>query len=553
MTAGTNVDALVVGAGLGGIYSTYLLSKMGLTVKCIEMAADVGGTWYWNRYPGAMSDTESYLYRYSWDKEDLQTYPWTHHYVYQPDILKYLQHVVARHDLRKYMQFNCEMKAATWEEDSQRWRITCSTGEIILARYLINSLGLLSKAKYPDIKGLETFKGKLIHTSNWDDSVSLEGKRIGVIGNGSTGVQVLTALAPVAGKLVSFQRSPQYSVPSGQGPVTAEYRADINARYDEIYKHVFNSNVGFGVPESTRKTMEATPAERREAFQKVWDQGNGFRFMFSAFGDLTTDIDANKEACEFIKSKIDEIIKDHRKAAALKPTELYARRPLCDSGYYQIFNRDNVDIVALRDNPISEIIPAGIKLSDGTVHELDVLISATGFEAIEGSYMRICVKGRNGETMQDHWKNGLKAYGAIACSGFPNMFIVAGPQGAFANFPIVIESEVRFIMECINYAESNRSIIGNRSNGSSTDGHADGLDKPGPTIMEVTPEAEQGWSDHCDSLVVGSVFTTSKSWIFSQNIEGRKVNTNFFFGGLNAYLDWVKKETSNGFPGFRRE
>ncbi|VUC30514.1 unnamed protein product [Clonostachys rosea] len=546
MTKDTNVDALVVGAGVGGIYATYVLSNKGFNVKCIDMAGDVGGTWYWNRYPGAMSDTESYLYRYSWDKEDLQTYPWTHHYVYQPDILKYLQHIVAKHDLRKYMQFKCEMKTATWDENIQRWRTVCSTGETIVSRYLINALGLLCKANYPKIDGLNTFKGQLLHTATWDDSAKLDGKRVGVIGNGSTGVQVLTALAPTAGKLVSFQRNPQYSVPSGQGPVTAEYRADINARYDEIWENVFKSGVGFGVPESTRKTMEATPEERREAFQKVWDQGNGFRFMFSAFGDLTTNIDANKEACDFIKSKIDEIVKDPRKANALKPTELYARRPLCDSGYYQIFNQDNVDIVSLRETPIQEITPQGIKLSDGIIHELDVLIFATGFEAIEGSYTRVCIKGRDGETMQDHWKSGLKAYGSIACSGFPNMFIVAGPQGAFANFPPVIESEVRFITKCIEYAE------GETHHNQQTNGNVNGYHKSNRGIVEVKPEAEQGWSDLCDDLVGGSVFTTTKSWIFGQNIEGRKANTNFFFGGLKAYLDWVQKETSTGFPGFTR-
>lgn len=552
------IDALVVGAGVGGIYSTYCLSNKGFNVQCIDIAGDVGGTWYWNRYPGAMSDTESYLYRYSWDKDDLQTYPWPQHYVYQPEILKYLQHIVEKHDLRKYMKFNTEMKTATWDDSINRWEVVTSKATFH-ARYLINSLGLLSKANYPNIPGLHDFRGPLLHTAKWDDSVNLSGRKVGIIGNGSTGVQVMTAIAPLVGQLISFQRHPQYSVPSGQGPVSKEYREKINGNYGEIWKNVFSSNVGFGVPESTRKTMEATPEERHQAFEQVWSQGNGFRFMFSAFGDLTTNESANKEACKFIRGKIDEIVKDSRKASILKPKDLYARRPLCDSGYYQIFNRPNVDVVDLQATPIEKIVPEGIKLADGTVHELDVLIFATGFEAIEGSYTRICITGRDGHTMQEHWKDGLRAYGGIACSGFPNMFIIAGPQGPFANFPPVIESEINFAMACIQHAEekvASKTKSLNGVNGSVRNGHVgngtvvNGVTKHKSLAMEVSESAEAGWGDLCNSLIKGSLFTRSASWIFSQNIPGRKPSTNFYFGGLRAYLEWVEKEISEGFPGF---
>ncbi|PLN84627.1 FAD/NAD(P)-binding domain-containing protein [Aspergillus taichungensis] len=532
-----DIDALVVGAGVGGIYSTYRLSRMGLSTKCIDLAGDVGGTWYWNRYPGAISDTESYLYRYSWDKDDLRTYPWTHHYVYQPEILRYLQHIVAKHDLRKYMQFETEMTSATWNESTGRWAVTCCSGSgedvIVHARYLVNSLGLLSKANYPDIAGLSSFAGDLVHTARWPEELNLQGKKVGIIGNGSTGTQVMTAIAPIVGSLTSFQRSPQYSVPSGQGPVAKEYRDRVNATYDQIWDGVWSSTVGFGVPESTRKTMEATPEERRQAFQEVWDQGNGFRFMFSAFGDLTTDKQANEEACEFIRGKIGQIVKDPRKAAILKPKDLYARRPLCDSGYYEIFNRENVDVVDLQATPIDKIVPEGIQTADGTTHQLDAIIVATGFDAIQGSYMRLNITGRKGRTIEEHWAKGPKAFGSIACAGFPNMFIVAGPQGPFANFPPVIESEINFIMSCIEYAEYNVDA--------------------GPKIMEVSSEAETEWIDLCNRLVEGSLFTSTASWIFGQNIPGRKPSTNFYFGGLKGYLDWVKDQIGNGFPAFLSE
>ncbi|KAL4924807.1 flavin-containing monooxygenase [Aspergillus undulatus] len=524
----THVDALVVGAGFAGIYATYRLARMGLTVQCIDLASDVGGTWYHSRYPGAMSDTESYLYRYSWDKEDLQTYPWTHHYLCQPEILEYLRHIVKKHDLRRYMRFNTEMAAAAWEDD--HWRVTCVTGQAYIARYLVNAMGILAKANYPNIVGVSSFAGRLVHTAKWPDDLDLRGKKVGIIGNGSTGTQVMTAIAPLVGYLKSFQRHPQYSVPSGQKPVSEEYRQSVNRSYDQIWDNVWSSAIGFGVPESQHKAMAVSSEERRKAFQQVWDQGNGFRFMFSAFGDIATDREANEEACKFIRSKIDEIVKDPSKAQVLKPTELYARRPLCDSGYYEIFNRDNVDVFDLKANPIEEIVPEGMKMTDGTVHELDVLIFATGFDAIEGSYMRVQITGRDGVSLQDHWANRPTAYGGVACSGFPNMFIILGPHSPFANVPPVIESEINLIMACIEHAEEAGK----------------------PPIMEVTREAEQSWVDICDRLSGGSLFKTTSSWIFGTNIPGRRMTTNLYFAGLKSYLDWVTKEIQGGFPGFQR-
>lgn len=495
--ATVNVDALVVGAGVAGIYSTYRLSRAGLNVECIDVAGDVGGTWYWNTYPGAMSDTETYLYRFSWDKEDLQSYPWSHHYVYQPEILKYLRHVTDKHDLRKHMRFNTEMQSASW--DDGYWTVSCCGGLVFRARYLITCLGLLSTPNYPDIPGISDYEGELVHTAKWDQNVSVSGKTVGIIGNGSTGVQVMTAIAPEVKQLVSFQRHPQYSVPSGQGPIPSGYREKINENYDKIWEGVFSSHTGFGIPESTRKTMEATPEERREA---------------------------NEEACNFIRSKIDEIVKDPRKAEALKPWDLYARRPLCDSGYYQIFNRDNVDIVDLRQNSIEKIVPEGIQMADGAVHKLDVLVFATGFDAIEGNYLRTAIAGREGKLIKEHWQHGATAYGSVAVSGFPNMFLVAGPQGPFANFPPVIESEIEFITECIVHAHKNQ------------------------IIMEATAAAEKKWSEFCDESVEGSLFKETSSWIFGANIKGRERRPKFYFGGLRRYREAMQIEVDTGFPSF---
>ena len=527
-------DALVIGAGLAGIYQTFKLDELGLNTICIDRAAEAGGTWYWNRYPGAMSDTESYLYRYSWDKEDLQTYPWQTRYLYQPEILKYINHIVNKHNLTKNLRLKTSMETAVWIEKARRWRVECDTGVVFSARYLINALGLLTKVNYPEIPGLKSFKGDLIHTAAWPD-IDLSRKRVGLIGNGSTGIQVMTALAPLVEKLISFQRNPQYSVPNGQGPVSEEQRDWINENYENIYDDVWKSKNGHGIPEVDRPAMSVSADERRELFQEQWDKGNAFRFMFSAFGDLTTNVESNLEACEFIKGKISEIVKDPKKAEALKPTELYARRPLCDSGYYQIFNRDNVDIVNLRQNPIQEIVPEGIKLGDDTTVELDTLILATGFDAMEGSYLRVCIEGQEGQTLQDHWRAGASAYLGVACSGFPNMFLVSGPQGPFANFPCAIESEVNFITECISYTEKQ---AGDNSPGAAR------------TLVAVKPTAEEDWLSLCDKLTEGSLFKTTKSWIFGENIEGRKPRVKFYFAGLADYIAKTTEEVQAGFPSF---
>jgi len=373
--ADNHYDALVIGAGFGGIYMLKRLLDQSLRVKVIDAAGDVGGTWFWNRYPGAMSDTESYIYRYSWDKEDLRSYAWPEHYIKQPQALAYLGHVVDRHNLRPHMQFDTELVAARYDEAQNVWVVDTSTHETFTCRYLVTALGLLSKQNWPDIPGRETFKGEVYHTGKWPASHDFKGKKVGVIGNGSTGVQVITQLGKEneVERLVTFQRHPQYSVPSGDGPVSEEYRRKINDNYDEIWDQVRNSAVAFGFEESTVPCMSVSPEERRKKFQEAWDIGNGFRFMFWTFSDLTVDEAANEEACEFIRSKIRETVKDQEKARKLQPSEFYARRPLCDAGYYEQFNNEKVDIVSLKEEPIEAITEKGIRTTKQE-YELNVLV-----------------------------------------------------------------------------------------------------------------------------------------------------------------------------------
>lgn len=539
------LDALVVGCGFGGIYMLRELREtLKLNVKAIDMNGDVGGTWYANRYPGAMSDTESYIYRYSWDKEDLQQQHWSHHYIQGPDVLAYLKHVVDRHGLRKDMQFDTELISADWDDSISQWQLQIKHNNITqhyVVRYLVTALGILSRPNYPDISGISSFKGHLIHTAAWPADIDLSNKRVGIIGNGSTGIQVITAIAPKVKQLLSFQRHPQYSVPSGDRPVSPEYREWVNSNYETIFEKVRKSITGMGVPESTTPFTSIPESERTQVFQQLWSQGNGFRFMFGGFSDVATDKQANEAACDFIRSKIDEIVTDKEKARKLKPWDYHARRPLCDGGYYKSFNLPHVDVVALKETPITRIVENGIETSiiddpsKTTVHELDAIIFATGFDAIEGNYNRLRFRGRDGLTLRDKWATqGPTSYLGVSVPSFPNMFLVLGPQGPFCNIPPAIEAEVRLCRDLIARAEDIRGQEG----------------KKGKGVVECTEEAEKSWLDECERAAEGSLFKETASWIFGCNVPGKTVALRFYFGGLGRYNEVVEDVVKEGYKGW---
>ncbi|KPI35195.1 Cyclohexanone 1,2-monooxygenase [Cyphellophora attinorum] len=525
----TELDALVVGAGFAGIYQLYSLRKLGYKVRAIDKAAGVGGTWYWNRYPGAMSDSESYVYRFTWDREDLRTYEWKNRYLQGPEIRQYLEHVVDRHDLQKYIQLDTELKAADWDAERGKWVVTTSKG-VYVVQYLITALGLLSTAKLPDIPGLNDFKGDICHSSRWPDNFDLSGRHVGVIGNGSTGVQIITAIADKVGSLVSFQRSPQYSVPSGDGPVTPEYRQAINEKYDEIVDSLPKTATCFGFSESTTPYASFAPEKRQEVFESLWQHGNGFWFTFGAFSDITANKEANDAACQFVKSKIAQIVKDPEKAKKLMPQEPYARRPLCDGGYYNKFNRDNVDIVNLRDTPIERVSETGVTTSDGKFYKIDTLILATGFDAVEGSYNRTQIRGRSGTSLAEHWKKGPTSYLGCFVPGFPNLLLISGPQGPFANAPPNIETQVRLNNELIQRAESLRVTGAN-------------------AVIEAMPEAEADWGEHCNEIAQGTLFPSIPSWIFA-NVPGSGLVTRFYMNGVANFIAILQRIAAAGYDGF---
>ncbi|PTQ74352.1 NAD(P)/FAD-dependent oxidoreductase [Pseudomonas sp. GV071] len=524
-----NYDAIIIGAGFGGIYMLKKLrDELGLNVRAFDKAGGVGGTWFWNRYPGALSDSETFVYCFSWDRELCQEWDITTRYVDQPQILSYLNHAVDRHDLRKDIQLETAITSAVFDEETSRWAVTTDDGHHYSAKYLVTALGLLSATNVPNIKGLNQFKGKQYHTAHWPADASLEGKRVGVIGTGSTGCQVITAIAPIVGHLTVFQRSAQYTVPVGNGPVGREYVAHIKKNYDEIWKEVRSSRLAFGFEESNIPTMSVSPQERKQIFQHAWDTGGGFRFMFQTFNDIATDEQANLEAQNFVRGKIAEIVKDPETARKLMPKDLYAKRPLCDSGYYATFNRPNVALVDVKANPIEEITEKGIRTADGVEHELDVLVFATGFDAVDGNYKRIDIRGRNDVSIADHWSDGPSSYLSVATSNFPNMFMILGPNGPFTNLPPTIETEVEWVSEMIGFMEENELAC-----------------------MEADAQSEHDWGVTCRDIADQTLFAKTDSWIFGANIPGKTNSVYFYMGGLGPFTDILTEVKNEDYRGFK--
>lgn len=527
-TAPQTVDAIVIGAGFGGIYAVHkFANEHNLSVIGFDKAGGPGGTWYWNRYPGALSDTESHLYRYSFDKDMLQEDTWAHTYLTQPEILDYLEGVVDRFDLRKHFRFNTEVTSAIYLEDEELWEITAG-GRVYRARYVVNGVGLLSAVNLPDIPGMEKFQGEILHTGAWPEDADMTGKRVGVVGSGSTGTQVVTALGAKVKHLTHFIRTPQYSVPVGKRPVTEAERAEVKRNFDEIWDQAKSSSVAFGFEESTVPAMSVSEEERNRVYEEAWQRGGGFRFMFGTFGDIATDEQANESAAAFIRGKIQQIVKDPEKARKLTPHDLYARRPLCDNGFFETFNRDNVDVVALKETPFKEITENGVITEDGTLHELDVLIFATGFDAVDGNYRRMEIRGRDGIEINDHWEGQPTSYLGLSTSNFPNWFMILGPNGPFTNLPPSIETQVEWISDLVGYAEEH-----------------------GITAVEPTAEAVSDWTDTCTEIANMTVFTKVDSWIFGANIPGKKPSVLFYLGGLGNYRALLNEIADEGYRGFQ--
>lgn len=527
-TLEADFDAIVIGAGFGGLYMTYKLrDELGMNVRSYDNGSDIGGTWFWNRYPGALSDTESFVYCFSFDKELLKDWTWKSRYVGQPEILSYLEHFADKYKLRDSYQFETQVTSAVYDETSKLWTVKTNKGDTVTAQHVVSGLGLLSATNIPKFKNQDVFEGEVVHTGHWPQGgIDFAGKRVGVIGTGSTGTQFITATAPVAGHLTVFMRSPQYTVPVRNRPLTGDESDKIKANYDGMWDQVMGSGVAFGFEESMIPAAGLPVEETDKVFEAAWENGGGFRFMFETYCDIATDPDANEAAAAFIRKKIAETVKDPETARKLTPTDLYAKRPLCDGGFYETFNRDNVTLVAIKEEPIVEFTKKGILTSQGE-YKLDYLIYATGFDAVDGNYVRMDIQGKNGLSMKDKWKDGPTSYVGIHNAGFPNWHMILGPNGPFTNLPPSIETQVDWIAELIG-----------------------GMRKNDQKEIDLTQGAEDAWTELCQTIADMTLFPKAESWIFGANIPGKTKSVMFYLGGLGNYRQVLSDEVASGYRSY---
>lgn len=527
-STGRDCDAAIIGAGFGGLYALHKLrNEIGLDVRSFDDAGGVGGTWYWNRYPGARSDTEVTAYCYSFDRQLWDDWQWTERYPRQSEILAYLNEVARRHDLFRSIEFNSRITRAVWDEDANRWRLTTDKGETFSAQFLIEGVGLLSSTNYPDFAGAEQFKGEIFHTARWPHAgIDLRGKRVGVIGTGSSGIQLIAEIAPQVAQLCVFQRTPQYVVPSQHSPISQQALAAIREDYDGYWRSVLDSATAFGIHESAIPAASVSADAREAVFEQAWQAGGGFRFMLGTFSDIITDVDANDAATDFIRRKIRAIVRDPTIAKALTPTDLYAKRPLCCDDYYETFNRDNVTLIDVKSHPISAITEHGILTAAGH-YDLDVIIFATGFDAVTGNYLKIDTRGRGGLTLQEKWAHGPRAFIGLTIADFPNLFMIFGPFGPFTNQPPVHEFQINWFADAIAHARSQ-----------------------GVKSFEVGKDLEDRWIDECNAIANTTLFPQVDSWINGANIIGKPKATMFYMAGMAAYATHLRDLAANDYRGF---
>jgi cation diffusion facilitator CzcD-associated flavoprotein CzcO len=523
------LDAVVVGAGFAGLYALHKLRNQGLSVRVFEAAPEVGGTWYHNRYPGARCDVESVDYCYSFSDELQQEWTWTEKYATQAEILRYLRWVADRLDLRDGITFSTRVISAVLDEQTLQWTITTDGGEIVTARFCVMATGPLSAALTPDIPGLSTFAGEVYHTAHWPhEPVDFSGKRVAVIGTGSSGIQSIPIIAEHAEELVVFQRTPNYSVPAGNRALTDDDIAEYKSSYAERRRLSWRSGGGSPHIAHPKLTMQATPEERRTAFEKRWELGG---VLFSkTFSDQMIDFAANEEARKFYEEKVRAVIDDPELAELLIPDDhpIGTKRICTDTEYFQTFNKPHVELVSVRRTPIESIDASGISTSDAH-YDLDVIVLATGFDAMTGSLAKIDIVGRGGQALRDDWADGPRTYLGLGVDGFPSLFLVSGPgaPAVLANMVLHAEAHVNWIADAISH-----------------------LDKHGYGAIEATPDAVDGWAAELNQRAEATLFTRANSWYLGANVPGKPKVFMLFLGGFGAYLDICNEVATAGYKGF---
>jgi cyclohexanone monooxygenase len=529
--AGTEVyDAVVVGAGFAGMYMLHRLRGLGLSARVYEQGGDVGGTWYWNRYPGARCDVESMQYSYSFSDELQQEWNWSERYAPQPEILKYANHVADRFKLRPDIQLNTRVDRAAFDEGANLWSVTASDGKTVTAKYVVLATGCLSNARMPDIKGLSDFKGKVYHTGHWPhEPVDFTGLRVGVIGTGSSGIQSVPVIAEQASQLTVFQRTANFSIPARNAALTSEEREAFRTNYPEIRRFAREeARNGIYTEMPDRGALDDGDNERRARYESRWSRG-GLTFM-SVYNNLAIDKAANDTAADFVREKIAEIVSDPHTAKLLQPNNhpIGSKRICIDSDYFATFNRPNVTLVDIRSNPIEEILPNAVRIG-AKDYEVDALVLATGFDAMTGSVARIDIRGRQGQTLNQKWAEGPKTYLGLMSAGFPNLFIITGPgsPSVLSNMIVSIEQHVDWIADCLAYMRDR------------------GLD-----TMEAQREAEDHWVAHVNEVAHTTLYPQANSWYMGANIPGKPQIFMPYIGGVGAYRQICNDVAAKGYEGF---
>ncbi|CAB5050910.1 MAG: NAD(P)-binding protein [Actinobacteria bacterium] len=524
-----SVDIAVVGAGFAGMYMVHRARKAHLSVQVFEAGTDVGGTWYWNRYPGARCDIESVEYSYSFDDDLQQQWEWNERYAGQPEILTYAQHVADRFDLRRDIQFSTRVTSAIFNEKSNNWRVTTDTGDVLTARFVVFATGCLSSTNVPHFVGADSFTGPTYHTGEWPhEGVDFTGKSVGLIGTGSSAIQSIPIIAAQAEHLTVFQRTATYSIPARNDTIDKEYVKEVKSNYNE-FRDLNRQQMGaFGsrIRRNEQSALEVSDTERRQEFERRWEEG-GFAFL-SSYNDFLLNHDANETVAEFVREKIYSIVKDPATAQKLLPTQVIGCKRLClDSGYYETFNRPNVSLVDVGTDPIECITEHGL-VAGGDQHTFDVLVYATGFDAMTGSLLKIDIRGRNDQPLADAWNAGPVTYLGLSTAGFPNMFMVSGPgsPSVLTNMIMSIEQHVEWISDCISHIVST-----------------------GKSTIETTEKEQAEWVGFVNAVADMTLYPSCNSWYLGANVPG-KPRVFMPLLGFPTYADKCTEVAANNYEGF---
>jgi cation diffusion facilitator CzcD-associated flavoprotein CzcO len=523
-------DAVIIGAGFAGLGMLHQLREIGLSAHIFETGDNVGGTWFWNQYPGICCDSESTVYSFIFDKELVAEWEYTSRYPRGPEVLAYLNRFADKNDMRKDISFSTRVAGAVVDSDSGTWTVTTATGEEVSCRYLITAVGCLSAAQMPDIPGIHSFRGKQYHTGQWPrEGVDFTGLRVGVIGTGSSGIQIVPEIAKQAEHLQVFQRTANYSIPSRNRPLTDEEKENIKTNGVALKEEAWHTQTGNLVWPREGSALDVSEEERRAVYQEDWDHG-GFKILFGGYEDLVVNEESNETVAEFVRERIAEVVEDPKTAELLTPRDhpIGTKRPPLDQGYFETFNRDNVELVDIRSAPIEEITERGIRTGERE-YELDAIVFATGFDTMTGSLTKIDIHNSEGLRLADKWADGPVTYLGLSTAGFPNMFVITGPgsPSVLSNMPTSIEQHIEWIRDCLAHAK-----------------------ETGVSRIEPTREAEVEWTAHVDEVAGETLLGKTKSWYTGANTPGKPFRFVPYIGGVGEYRKRCSEIAANGYEGF---